>query len=90
VAPVWVTHAGLYFSLCFLFFPIAMAIGSAFAWAFFGVALLGGIGVALVARRWYRMTVLERGDGFWLLRLESARAFSPAARATSRASVEPE
>ena len=59
--PVWATYPLLLLGMWFVLLPFGIALGD--PWFFYGFGLCVGTVVALLAGRFYRMTVLEQGDG---------------------------
>ena len=87
--PVWATYPLLLLGMWFVLLPFGIALGD--PWFFYGFGLCVGTVVALLAGRFYRMTVLEQGDGLWVIRLEFLPMLRRAqARASIGATTEPE
>ena len=64
-------------------FPIALAVeDAAWAMALYGFVLFGALVIALLAHRWYRVTVIESGADYRVLRFQSLR------RTRKRASID--
>ena len=59
----WLTAPLMFLGLLFVVLPIALAVEDA-AWALYGFGLFWAVVIALLARRWYRVTVIERGSGY--------------------------
>jgi hypothetical protein len=55
--------------------PVVLTVGDvAWAFALYGFVLFWALVIALLAHRWYRVTVIENGAGFRVLRFESLRS----------------
>ena len=65
----------MYLGLAFIAVtPLILAVNDA-AWAFalYGFVLFWALVIALLAHRWYRVTVIESGADYRILRLQSLR-----------------
>jgi len=77
--PISLTYALVFLGLWFILIPAGLAIN---IWAFYAFGLAATVLVGLLTRRLYRQTVLERGDGYCVLRVDympwlNRRAKSP-------------
>ena len=73
----------MYLGLMFVaILPIALVVeDAAWALALYGLGLFWALVIALVAHRWYRVTVIERGAGYRVVRVQSLRgARAPASQ----------
>ena len=68
----WLTAPLMFLGLLFVVLPIVLAVEDA-AWALYGFGLFSALVIALLARRWYRVTVIERGSGYRVVRVQSLR-----------------
>lgn len=69
----WLTFPLLFLGLLFLLMPLWVALGDAAVWTWYGFGLFWAIVIGLLARRWFRVTTLERGDGYRVVRVEYLR-----------------
>ena len=70
----WLTFPLLYLSLLFLLMPVWIAIGGdATLWTIYGIGLFWAIVIGLLASRRFRITTLERGDRYRIVRVEHRR-----------------
>jgi peptidoglycan/LPS O-acetylase OafA/YrhL len=75
VRPAWLTAAGMYLALLFLFLPVMLAVGSWTAvWVYYVLGLIASVGIGLFTARWYRTTLLESGPYHRVLRIDAVRA----------------
>ena len=65
--PISLTYALVFLGLWFILIPAGLAFD---IWAFYAFGLVATVAVSLLTRRIYRQTVLERGDGYCVLRIE--------------------
>jgi hypothetical protein len=65
----------MYLGLMFIaIFPIALSVeDAAWALALYGFVLFWALVIALLAHRWYRVTVIESGTDYRVLRFQSLR-----------------
>ena len=65
----------MYLGLMFIaIFPIALSVeDAAWALALYGFVLFWALVIALLAHRWYRVTVIESGADYRVLRFQSLR-----------------
>ena len=65
----------MYLGLMFIaIFPIALTVDdAAWALALYGFVLFWALVIALLAHRWYRVTVIESGADYRVLRFQSLR-----------------
>ena len=63
----------MFLGLLFLLMPVWIALGDAAVWACYGFGLFWAIVIGVLASRWLRVTTLERGDGYRVVRLEHLR-----------------
>ena len=65
----------MYLGLMFVaIFPIALTVeDAAWALALYGFVLFWALVIALLAHRWYRVTVIESGADYRVLRFQSLR-----------------
>ena len=65
----------MYLGLMFVaIFPIALTVGeAAWALALYGFVLFWALVIGLLAHRWYRVTVIETGADYRVLRFQSRR-----------------
>jgi hypothetical protein len=69
----WLTFPLLFLGLLFLLMPLWITLGDAAVWTWYGFGLFGAILIGLLASRWLRVTTLERGDGYRVVRIEHVR-----------------
>jgi len=69
----WPTIALAFLGLLFLLTPLWITLGDAALWTVYGFGVFWAIVIGLLARRWLRVTVLERGARFRILRVEHLR-----------------
>ena len=69
----WLTFPLLFLGLLFLLMPLWIALGDAAAWTSYGFGLFWAIVIGLLASRWIRVTTLERGDSYRVIRVEHLR-----------------
>jgi hypothetical protein len=69
----WLTFPLLFLGLLFLLMPLWIALGDAAVWTWYGFGLIWAIVIGLLASRWLRVTLLERGDGYRVVRVEHLR-----------------
>ena len=79
----WLSVPLMYLGLMFVaMFPIALTVEDAgWALALYGFALFWALVIGLLAHRWYRVTVIESGADYRVLRFQSLRG---ARKRTSR------
>ena len=65
--PISLTYALVFLGLWFILIPAGLAFN---IWAFYAFGLVATVVVGLLTRRVYRQTVLERGDGYCVLRID--------------------
>ena len=71
----WLSVPLMYLGLMFVaIFPIALTVDdAAWALALYGFVLFWALVIALLAHRWYRVTVIESGADYRVLRFQSLR-----------------
>jgi|SoimicmetaTmtLAB_FD_contig_51_914046_length_1684_multi_3_in_0_out_0_3 hypothetical protein len=71
----WITVPLMYLGLMFVaILPIALTVDdAAWALALYGFVLFWALVIALLAHRWYRVTVIECGTDYRVLRFQSLR-----------------
>src|SRR5687768_11925348 len=71
----WLSVPLMYLGLMFIaIFPIALSVeDAAWALALYGFVLFWALVIALLAHRWYRVTVIESGTDYRVLRFQSLR-----------------
>ena len=83
--PFWLTTGLVFLGGGFVALPLALALDA--EWLYYALGLVGGVLIALYARNAYRMTILERGLGFSVIRIDHRPAADEAAaRAGAEAS----
>jgi hypothetical protein len=65
--PISLTFGLVFLGLWFILIPAGLALG---IWAFYALGLAAAVVVGLLTRRFYRQVVLERGDGYCVLRID--------------------
>jgi len=65
--PISLTYALVFLGLWFILIPAGLAFN---IWAFYAFGLVATVAVGLLTRRLYRQVVLERGDGYCVLRVD--------------------
>ena len=69
----WLGFPLMFLGLLFLLMPVWIALGDAAVWAWYGFGLFWAIVIGLLAGRWLRVTTLERGDDYRVVRIEHLR-----------------
>ena len=78
----WLSVPLMYLGLMFVaMFPIALTVEDAgWALALYGFALFWALVIGLLAHRWYRVTVIESGADYRVVRLQTLRGAKKASR----------
>ena len=78
----WLSVPLMYLGLMFVaIFPIAVTVEeAAWALALYGFALFWALVIGLLAHRWYRVTVIESGADYRVVRLQALRGAKNASR----------
>lgn len=63
----------LFLGLLFLLTPAWIALGEATLWTVYGCGLFWAIVIGLLAGRWIRVTTVDRGHTYRLIRVEHLR-----------------
>jgi hypothetical protein len=66
--PIWAAWPLTLLGMWFVLLPLGL--GLDVEWEFYAVGMVGAAAFAARTAKRYRLTVLERGDGFWVYRLE--------------------
>ena len=53
--------------------PIWIPLGDAVVWTWYAVGIVGAVVIGLFASRWYRVTTLEQGKNYRVVRVEHLR-----------------
>ena len=69
----WLTVPILFLGLLFLVMPFWIALGEAAVWTVYASGLFWSVVIGLLAGRWIRVTTLERGGGYRVVRIEHLR-----------------
>jgi hypothetical protein len=69
----WLTFPLLFLGLLFLLMPFWIALGDAALWTWYGMGLFWAVVIGLFAGRWLRVTTVERGDDYRVVRLDHLR-----------------
>jgi hypothetical protein len=69
--PMWTHDPLMFLGLWFLLLPVPLVLG--LRWEFFGIGLVGALGLAVWVRRNYRFTTLEKSERVSVLRSERRR-----------------
>ena len=72
-APPWRTFPLLFLGLLFVLLPIWIPLGDAVVWTWYAVGIVGAVVIGLFASRWYRVTTLEQGKNYRVVRVEHLR-----------------
>lgn len=76
-APPWRTFPLLFLGLLFVLLPIWIPLGDEVVWTWYALGMVGAVVIALLATRWYRVTTLEQGEGYRIVRIEHLRGRKP-------------
>ena len=69
--PLWMHSPLIFMGLWFLLLPVPLVLG--LRWEFYGLGLLGAVGLGWWVRRRYRYTIVERSEGVTVIRSERRR-----------------
>ena len=69
----WLTFPLLYVALLFVLMPVWIALGDSTLWTIYGMGLFWAIVIGLLASRRFRVTTLERGARYRVVRVEHLR-----------------
>ena len=69
----WLTISLAFLGLLFLLLPLWISLGEAALWTVYGLGLLWALVIGVLASRWLRITTVERGDSFRVVRVEHVR-----------------
>jgi hypothetical protein len=84
--PISLTYGLVFLGLWFILIPAALTVS---IWGFYAFGLVAAVVVGLLTRRFYRQVVLERGDGYCVLRIDYVPWLNRA-RAKSEATADSE
>ena len=72
--PPWLAFPLMYLGLMFIaILPLALSVEDSWGLALYGFALFWALVIALVAHRWYQVTVIESGADYRVIRVQSLR-----------------
>ncbi len=69
----WQTFPQLFLGLLFVLLPIWVPLGDEVVWTWYAVGMVGAVVIGLLAGRWYRVTTLEEGEDYRVVRVEHLR-----------------
>jgi hypothetical protein len=69
----WRTFPQLFLGLLFVLLPIWIPLGDEVVWTWYAVGMVGAVVIGLLAGRWYRVTTLEQGEDYRVVRVEHLR-----------------